>query len=222
MAPSYPSIEHILAAAHAVARSLEGSEIPYAIVGGAACLLLGSARLTSDVDFVVPMGRVRDARQLLRAYNSGDSDRQGDSKAGDRFAVQSRTNHTTYLSDPPIEIQILAPPALFREPFDETSPTVDVDGIRVLKPTLLLNAKCRSVLARAQQDKKTSDAHDIRFLLQWCAANGVSPTASEVPNATKDFVNAFVASYGGAYLWRAAGYELNSGMVSPSTPLSLF
>ncbi|KAH6842237.1 hypothetical protein B0I37DRAFT_447740 [Chaetomium sp. MPI-CAGE-AT-0009] len=144
---TYPSVGHIIAAAKAVAQALNNGNVKYAIVGGAACLLLGSDRATSDVDFV-------------------------------RSAI---------------EIQIISPPALFKEPFDESTETIEIlDGIHVLKPTLILNAKCRSILDRAGEDKKMSDGQDIKFLLHWCADNGLDPRP-EVPNATNEFVNAFVA-----------------------------
>ncbi|KAK4151590.1 hypothetical protein C8A00DRAFT_35737 [Chaetomidium leptoderma] len=186
----YPSTDQVIAAAKAVARALRDGDVKYAVVGGAACLLLGSNRATTDVDFVVPKSRIRDARLLLKAQT-------------EHFAVEPRTNHTVYLSTPPVEIQIIAPPALFKEPFDESTETVDVNGIQVLKPALILNAKCRSILGRAGESKKMSDAQDIKFLLHRCAEDAEDLT--EVPNATKEFVDAYVAMYGGAELWRNLG-----------------
>jgi hypothetical protein len=200
---TYPSTHHVTAAAQAVARALSDGEVKYAVVGGAACLLLGSNRATTDVDFVVPKGRIRDARFLLKART-------------ELFVVEPRTKHTVYLSKPPIEIQIIAPPALFREPFDESTETVEVNGVQILKPTLILNAKCRSILGRAGEDKKTSDAQDIKFLLHWCAEHGMDST--EVPNATREFVDAFIAFHGGAELWRAMGH--GADMPGPSQPES--
>jgi hypothetical protein len=200
-ATTYPSPDQVIAAVEAVAYSL-GSKQHYAIVGGAACLVLGSNRLTADVDFVVPKGKTKDARQLLKSQTG-------------YFAVESRTNHTTYRSSPPVEIEILAPPALFKEPFDEITETVEVNGTRVLKPTLILNAKCRSILGRATEDKKNTDAEDIVFLLQWCAENAVYPTSFEVPNATKEFVDYFIATYQGAEFWFNAGYDISRGVYQP-------
>ncbi|KAK4135745.1 hypothetical protein BT67DRAFT_259400 [Trichocladium antarcticum] len=193
----YPSPDQVVAAAQAVAFSL-GSEQLYALVGGAACLMLGSSRLTTDVDFVVPKGRTKDARQLLRSQKG-------------YFTVESRTNHTNYRSMPPVEIEILTPPALFKEPFDEITETIQVNGTRVLKPTLILNAKCRSILGRANKEKKDTDAHDIKFLLHWCVENVLYPTNSEVPNATKEFVDYFIATYERADLWYNAGYDISCG-----------
>lgn len=57
------------------------------------------------IDFVVRRGRTPTARQLLRASSD--------------FEVEARTNHTLYKAAKPVEIEILAPPALFQEIFDE-------------------------------------------------------------------------------------------------------
>jgi predicted nucleotidyltransferase len=193
---SYPSTDLVIAAAKAVARALRDSNVKYAVVGGTSCLLLGSHRVTTDVDIVVPKGRVRDARLLLKAQP-------------EHFSVDPRTNHTVYLSTPPIDIQIIAPPALFKEPFDDSTETIELmDGVWVLKPTLILNAKCRAILGRAGESKKTSDAQDIKFLLHWCAENGMRVNTAEVPNATTEFVGAFTAMYGGEELWERAGYGM--------------
>ncbi|KAK4195449.1 hypothetical protein QBC40DRAFT_259016 [Triangularia verruculosa] len=202
----YPSPAQVVAAAKAVAYCL-GSEQPHALVGGAACLVLGSSRVTVDVDLVVPKGKTKDARQLLRSQP-------------DYFTVEGRTNHTSYRSTPPVEIEILTPPALFKEPFDEATETIQVNGTRVLKPTLILNAKCRSILGRANEEKKNTDAEDIKFLLNWCLRNASYPTNSEVPNTTKEFVDNFIAYYEGAELWHKAGYDMSRGMRSLSLPLS--
>lgn len=115
-------------------------------------MLLGSPRLTQDVDFVVPTGQTRAARQELR--NAGI------------FTIEPGTLHTYYQG---VEIEILAPPALFKEPYNAETPTVEVQQVRVLKPALILtsNAQCRSILGRANEDKKRTDAEDIMFLLRW-------------------------------------------------------
>ncbi|OQE01487.1 hypothetical protein PENSOL_c004G09507 [Penicillium solitum] len=73
----------------------------YALVGGSACTALGSERATQDIDFVVLRGQTPAVRQLLR--DSPD------------FEVQAKTYHTWYRGAEPVDIEILAPPALFRE-----------------------------------------------------------------------------------------------------------
>lgn len=168
----------------------------YAIVGGAGCVLLGCDRTTSDVDIVVPKGATRAARARFRA--------------SDKFTVESGTAHTYYNAATPFEIEILAPPGLFKEAFDATTPVMELRGVKVLKPALIFNAKCGSVLNRANNDKKLTDVADIKFLLDYFAKN-TPPAAAEVPNMSKEFVEWFVASYGNEEKWIAAGYDKNTG-----------
>lgn len=185
-------------ATHAVGAALRQTK--YAVIGGAACMLLGSPRITQDVDFVVPTGQTRTARQELR--NAGV------------FTIQPGTLHTFYQG---VEIEILAPPALFKEPYDAETPTMGVQDVRILKPTLILNAKCRSILGRASESKKGTDAEDILFLLQWFVGNPQhpKPTAAEVPNATKEFHDWFTARYCPTpkekALWPQAGFKISTG-----------
>lgn len=162
----------------------------YAVVGGAGCVLLGSQRATTDVDIVVPKGATIAARARLRAC--------------EKFVMEPRTAHTYYNAATRIDIEILAPPFLFKEDFDATTPVVQVAGVKVLKPALILNAKCGSILGRASEDKKLSDSWDIKFLLGYLA-NNAPLTAAEVPNASKEFVEWFVATYGDDEKWIAAG-----------------
>lgn len=192
-----PSIEQVRAAAKEVASSL--GSIDYAIIGGAACIILGSIRTTTDVDFVVLKGQTSAARKLLREQPSS-------------FEIEPKTLHTYYKkSTPPVEIEILAPPALFKETFEKTTPTIVVDGARILKPALILNAKCRSILGRPTEAKRRTDAQDIKYLLRWCARVGSIPTSAEVPNASKDFVTWFTTEYGDEPIWTPAGYDLDKG-----------
>ncbi|KAG9232994.1 hypothetical protein BJ875DRAFT_379505, partial [Amylocarpus encephaloides] len=156
----------IRAAAGAISYSL--NDRVYAVVGGAACSLLGSTRETDDVDIVVPQDVTRDTRRMLKDEPT-------------YFHVEKKTLHTYYKSDPKVEVEIIAPPALFRESFDNNTPVVLVDDIRVLKPSLILNAKCNSILGRASEGEKTTDATDIKFCLWWCASNNARPTTAEVP-----------------------------------------
>ncbi|KAK2809032.1 hypothetical protein FQN50_004085 [Emmonsiellopsis sp. PD_5] len=89
----------LLAAVRAVGAALQQTK--YAVIGGSACMLLGSTRFTRDVDFVVPPGQTRAARQELRNAEG--------------FDIEPRTLHTYYRG---VEIEILAPPALFKEPYN--------------------------------------------------------------------------------------------------------
>ncbi|KAN0106648.1 hypothetical protein V8E51_009524 [Hyaloscypha variabilis] len=194
--PTKPSPEQIREAAVAINYYL-GDQV-YAIVGGAACSLLGSTRETEDIDIVVPQGATRDARQRLRNEPT-------------YFDVDNRTLHTYYRSDPRVEVEILTPPSLFRERFDNNTPVVLINGVKVLKPSLILNAKCNSILGRASEEKKTTDATDIKFCLWWCASNNAFPTATEVPRASREFVEWFIGVYGEAEYWTNAGYNWETG-----------
>lgn len=153
-----PSVEDILAAADAIGHYLK--DRPYAIVGGAACALLGSGRITKDVDLVVPRGETKDTGNILKNQTT-------------HFDVGKKTLHTYYKSDPRVEIEILTPPSLFREPFDASTPVITVGNANVLKPTLLLNAKCNSILTKSTKEKKYTDATDIQFV-----SNGVTTMAA--------------------------------------------
>jgi len=144
-------------AARAIAGALPET-LKYAIVGGAACALLGSERQTLDVDFVVPQGSTIEARAALRKSS--------------KFQVQQGTNYTTYTPEAdqaePIDIEILAPPTLFRVDYTAQSPVVQLQGgVRVLHPADILASKCASVLARSTEDKRNSDSEDIGFLLKY-------------------------------------------------------
>ncbi len=103
-----PSVQQVRAAARAIGSCLAGRK--YAVVGGAACAMLGSKRETQDVDFVVPQGNTRQTKLLL----SNDP--------LDDFHVAKGTLYTTYKSTPAVDIEILTPPALFQEWFDYSTP----------------------------------------------------------------------------------------------------
>ncbi|KAI1340962.1 hypothetical protein F5Y15DRAFT_378421 [Xylariaceae sp. FL0016] len=155
-----PRSEVTRRAASAVSRALGNAD--YALVGGAACSVLGSNRLTADVDFVVPKGATKTARALLKQHPTVSS-------------VDKRTQHTTFVADPTVEIEILAPPALFQQDFSPNTPTLLLDGVRVLKPALLINAKCGSLPQRNTEEKQSTDSEDILFLLEWCARHKQYP-----------------------------------------------
>lgn len=103
------------------------------------------------------------------------------------------------------------------EPFDGETPTytIAINGapVQILHPLLILNAKCRSVLGRATELKKGSDAEDIIFLLGWLANAGIRPQPQQVPNVNKAFVEWFIQVFEcGPEVWRRAGYDMRKGM----------
>lgn len=199
--PPQPSAPpgHIRAAAQAVAQALNDKQC-YAVVGGAACSLLGSTRYTVDIDIVVPKGSTKAARSLLKSRL-------------DDFEIDPRTQHTAYRSVPPVQIEILTPPLLFRGEFTSSTPVISVQGVQVLKPALILNAKCKSIIDRPSEQKRDSDAGDIKFLLTWCAENNINPQwGDEVPNATLRFVQYFISVYSEPLLWTNVGFDLKGTM----------
>ena len=89
-----------------------------------------------------------------------------------------------------------------------------MEGVEILAPSMLLNAKCRSILHRPNEQKKRTDAKDIRFLLNWLAANHIRPTMQEVPNASKHFVLWFKKYFKELDNWEDAGYNIGTGEYS--------
>ncbi|KAL4792443.1 hypothetical protein BDV19DRAFT_380817 [Aspergillus venezuelensis] len=174
--------DEIRTAAAALANALT-LNTRYTVVGGGACAVLGSDRMTEDIDFVVLRGQTPAARQLLRSSPV--------------FNVEARTNHTTYkVGDSPHRV-------------------ITIGNIKVLKPALILNSKCRSIQGRHNIAKRGTDFQDIAFLLTYCAQNPqFLPRASEVPNATKEFVQSVISTFQMGELWTNAGYDLDAAFGS--------
>jgi hypothetical protein len=109
---------------------------------------------------------------------------------------------------------------LFKGQFSASTPCVLVNDVRILKPTLILDAKCGSILGRASMTKKQTDAFDIKFLLAYIARYGI-PVGLEVPNATGEFITLFVGLYGGRELFQKAGFTIPGGMFPFSEHLTV-
>lgn len=166
---------------------------PYALVGGAACQLLGSQRTIKDVDFIICENKTTEARELLK-------------KSGE-FTVEPRTKHTKYGE---VDVEILAPPFLFKGKFDENTPTQQVDGVKLLSTPQLLDVKCQALNIRQTAAKKMTDAADIKFLLELLVATGPLTNAKEqVPHADEQFIRRYKLKYGDAP-WEKAGFALVS------------
>ncbi|KAI1790433.1 hypothetical protein LXA43DRAFT_1148043 [Ganoderma leucocontextum] len=196
----------IRAAAVAVSQTLNPR--PYAIVGGGACMLLGSMRLTEDVDLVVPKGTVAEYRKLF----------QTPAAEGRGFRTGTEQPKHTFHGPEDVLVEFLSPAGMFRGPFDENTPTVVVDGVRVLHPLHLLDAKCESVFSRGEH-KKHTDAEDIRFLLVYCADNGLEIMTGNVPHAHPEAVE-YLMSEGWVprEAWVNAGYVPGEGWKSGKSP----
>lgn len=183
----------------ALAHQLNQANFVYAIVGGAACQLYGSRRVTEDVDIVVLPNTTASARKAIAQDPT--------------FTVERRTKHTTRHG---IRIDILSPPVMWQSNFDATTMTLEipcVGGIkaRVLHPLLLLNNKCGSISNRSGAEKKDSDYIDIVFLLRYCVRNGIRPTAGSVPNAGNHRGEYLMQERGDEDAWLTAGYDKRLG-----------
>ncbi|PIL30717.1 hypothetical protein GSI_06885 [Ganoderma sinense ZZ0214-1] len=195
----------IHAAAMAVAETLNPR--PYAVVGGAACMLLGSMRLTEDVDLVMPRGTVAEYRKLFRTP-------EAESRGFTTGTEQPR--HTFHGAERAL-VEFLSPAGMFRGAFDENTPTVVVDRVRVLHPLNLLDAKCESVFTRGEH-KKHTDAEDIRFLLAYCADNGLEITFQNVPHAHPEAVEHLMSEgWVPREAWEKAGYVPGEGWQAAKT-----
>ena len=137
---------------------------------------------------MVPQGFTRPSRNLL--------------KAAGKFTIEPRSLHTTHNAE-------IAPPGLFRGNFDATTPTVSVQGIRILHPVLLLDTKCESILGRA---KKATDASDIAFLLRYIASHRIAVKKGDVPAANDAF--SVEIGYVPLEYWVAAGHVPDSELTS--------
>ncbi len=168
----------------------------YAVVGGAACMLLGSMRLTEDVDLVVPKGTVGEYRKL---FKTAEAEERG-------FRTGTEQPRHTFHGPESVLVEFLSTAGMFKGRFDEDTATVVVDGVRILHPLSLLDAKCESVFSRGEH-KKHTDAEDIRFLLEHCAGNGLKITARDVPHASPEAVE-YLMSEGWVpqEAWVKAGY----------------
>ncbi|KAI9800769.1 MAG: hypothetical protein M1833_003186 [Piccolia ochrophora] len=172
-----PGHADVLEASRAVAKCLNG-RFKWALVGGAAVVALGSRRVTEDVDVVIaPPAQLKEAKNALRT----DS----------RFTVDKRTRHTTFASANSarlIDIEFLSYPGTFKAPFVEaTDVTKTESGVNVLPVPALLESKCSAIASRSQESKRTTDASDIKFVLDYMVSNGTRTSREEVPSATPAF-----------------------------------
>ncbi|TDL22790.1 hypothetical protein BD410DRAFT_788114 [Rickenella mellea] len=182
-----PSSNLVLAAARSISAALR---VPYALCGGAACVVLGSQRETKAIALVVPRGSTKAARTEFRAHPA--------------FKVEPRTNYTTFIGEPlnaqgtaehtelkGIPLTILSPPGLFS--YNYTGAERDyvlVDGIRVLHPRFLILTKVVGIADRPMK-KIISDANDVAFLMEKLWNMGEMVSLGEL-GFTSDILDKFV------------------------------
>jgi hypothetical protein len=169
--------EYVLEATKALASCL-GGDFKWALVGGAAAVALGSRRITEDIDIVIaPPARLREAKNALRS--------------DPRFFIDPRTRHTTFtssISPKPVDIEFLSFPGTFKAPFDESTKVMETrSGLNVLHLPFLLESKCRAISSRSKESKRTTDAFDIGFILEFMVKNNLRTSLDEVPSASREF-----------------------------------
>jgi len=177
----------VMEAVEAVAKSLNNTNIKWAIVGGAGLMALGSPRLTGDVDSVVyPPVELKAAKDELRK--------------DPRFSIDQRTRHTAFKSSSgrAVEIEALSSPGTFKGRFDDTTQLMTVPGgVHLLNASIYLESKRGSLPGRPNDRKRNSDATDIRYILNFMICSKISTNSSEVPSATPAFIAGLERMYPG-------------------------
>ncbi|KAL5519487.1 hypothetical protein ACEPAH_1170 [Sanghuangporus vaninii] len=141
------------------------ARIDYVVLGGAACIALGSYRATEDVDIVVNT-EGQDIQSKIQALQAS---------AGQRFTISTdRFGAPLYKLDG-VEVEIFDPSQWPLRPqygeFLKEQGRVFVGGCYVVSPPLLLREKLATVAER-RSAKTQSDKIDIEFLLLYCKEHG--------------------------------------------------
>lgn len=160
----------------------------YALMGGIALRLLGQTRRTSDIDIFVPGG----SGQLAKKFADSNSVHFGAHKARRSRAIiwyrgLDGHRYRVYFWEPQ-QIGHPFPPSAVG--------IIMISGVRVLKPALLLDHKCKCWTEHAEcgdQAMVKRDGGDIMFLLGYMGNRRLCATQREVPNATPEFFGKFLA-----------------------------
>ena len=169
-------------ACHDTGRALNDST--YAVIGGAACSMLGSSRGTHDIDIVVPDGTKPAAISALRSSRA--------------FGVEPGSQRIWYNASDGrhYNLDIIESSSIYQQFNCTQTETITVNGVRILKPSLMLNFKCFSWTAENRsQQKKNNDAKDISFLDTYIAKRGERINGGEVRFADGDFFMNYLVSY---------------------------
>lgn len=200
-----PTLAETRAVTESIAQSVKSTK--YAICGGGACVVLGSTRQTEDVDFVVPKGDTPKAR--------------ADLKKNQAFTVEAKTNHTAFVGPQKnveaIDVEILAPPGLFKYDYTgDDSQVITVNGVRVLRPHVILESKVGAIFGRSSEQKRKTDASDIMFLVNYIHNNRMSISVGQA-GMSKEFIAAFLQQFPNADpIFKAAGLVPKSGSNTPT------
>ena len=175
--------QDLLTASFEAGQVLRGQ--PYALIGGAACSLLGSQRGTADLDILVPEGQKR-ATQLLLA----DAPTFG-------YDAQTRQTWFNAPNGNYHNIDVMAGSRVGTV-LDSQTPTMLINGARVLPPGVLLRMKCLSwseMDTKRDQTKKGHDAGDIRFLLEYMVENRITVDPQVMRGVNGDFFDGWLRRY---------------------------
>ncbi|KAK6505179.1 hypothetical protein TWF481_007098 [Arthrobotrys musiformis] len=156
------SSKEIVEAATEVSTLLKNAGIAHAIIGGAACVLLGLPRNTNDVDILIEPLVSQHHKTICRKSS--------------RFTISNNSKIVYRSSESgvlvPIETLEGGPGSFIRLPAVDSVPILTINQVH---PSTLLCMKLSrwswmSESTRAQsQAKAESDRHDIMFLLEWLA-----------------------------------------------------
>jgi len=175
------NVQTITEACRATGQAL--SNEPYALIGGAACSLLGSRRGTYDIDIVVLDGRKRAVVSQLDNLPEFGVER------GSMRTWYNASNGNHYNLD-------VMEPSTIHQQFTGSTETINVQGITVLKPVNILNFKCFSYVDRSRPaQKKQNDGRDIRFLLDYMIQHGERVHNGQLRFADEDFLVDYISSY---------------------------
>ncbi|KAH6615758.1 hypothetical protein B0J18DRAFT_469034 [Chaetomium sp. MPI-SDFR-AT-0129] len=158
----------------------------YALIGGVALNLLGSARATPDIDLLVPSGYAGRVADTLGQTSNFGTERLQSGRSRVWYNAPNRRRYN---------VDIMEPGDIHQQFPSSDGGIITVRSARLLRPALLLNYKCFAWQVREDPRKKLSDAQDILFLLRYMVASGIQTSSQEVNHATPDFFVEFLASY---------------------------
>ncbi|KAL5494722.1 hypothetical protein ACEPAI_183 [Sanghuangporus weigelae] len=143
------------------------ARVDYVVLGGAACIALGSERATQDVDIVVKT-EGQDIQSKIQALQASAG--QCFTTSTDRFGVPLYKLNG-------VEVEIFDPSQWPLRPqygeFLKDQGRVFVGGCYVVSPPLLLREKLATIADR-RGAKFESDKIDIDFLLFYCKEHGLT------------------------------------------------
>lgn len=158
----------------------------YAVMAGIALRLLGSTRPTSDIDLFVPGSNLRVTQKFL-------------DYGGNHFGAWSSKGKTVIwyrgLDGHRYRVYIWGTERIHHQFPTSAGGSVAINRVRVLKPALLLDHKCKSWaehVARNDQAMKKRDGGDIMFLLEYMVNKSLRTTNREVSHATPEFFGHFL------------------------------